>query len=409
MYTYLTLKNMMLHLVGWAMPTLLFFLLVGCNQTPTESSLTPNQEREECVAEYDPNRDYFPNKTELDYAEGFQVEYFNHYKVISVLNPWRNAEVTFQYVLVQCGTPIPDGFEAAQVVEVPVENVVSLSTTNLPHLEKLGMLDRLIAVGRPQVINTPAVREKIEQGEMPGVRKGSSLNFELVLSLDPDLVMTFGTGNPQFDTFPKLMELGIPTGIIAEYMESSPLGQAEWIKFTALFFNREGKAESVFTDIATRYEKRRKIAQNVSNRPTVLTGFNRSGNWSVSGGNSYVAQYLEDAGANYIWAENKSAGSVPLDFEAVYAKGRGADYWLHVSQDWESLEEIIAQDQRYAKFQAVQENQVYNNDARLNANGGNDFWESGMVNPDVVLADLIKILHPELLPEHELVYYRKLE
>ncbi len=387
----------------------LFFLLIGCNQTPTESSLTSNEEREECVAEYDPNRDYFPNKTELDYAEGFQVEYFNHYKVISVLNPWRNAEVTFQYVLVQCGTPIPDGFEEAQVVEVPVENVVSLSTTNLPHLEKLGMLDRLIAVGRPQIVNTPAVREKIEQGEMPGVRKGSSLNFELLLSLDPDLVMTFGTGNPQFDTFPKLMELGIPTGIIAEYMESSPLGQAEWIKFTALFFNREGKAESVFTDIATRYEKRRKIAQNVSNRPTVLTGFNRSGTWSVSGGNSYVAQYLEDAGANYLWAENKSAGSVPLDFEAVYAKGRGADYWLHVSQDWKSLEDIIAQDQRYAKFQAIQENQVYNNDARLNANGGNDFWESGMVNPDVVLADLIKILHPELLPEHELVYYRKLE
>ncbi|MFW6264017.1 MAG: ABC transporter substrate-binding protein [Cyanobacteriota bacterium] len=376
---------------------------------PTESSLPPNQEREECVANYDPNRDYFPNKTELDYAEGFQVEYFNHYKVISVLNPWRNAEVTFQYVLVQCGTPIPDGFEEAQVVEVPVENVVSLSTTNIPHLEKLGRLDRLIAVGRPEIVNTPAVREKIEQGEMPGVRKGSSLNFELLLSLDPDLVMTFGTGNQEFDTFPKLIELGIPTGIIAEYMESSPLGQAEWIKFTALFFNQEEKAESVFTDIATRYEKRRKIAQNVSNRPTVLTGFNRSGTWSVSGGNSYVAQYLADAGANYLWAENKSSGSVPLDFEAVYAKGRGADYWLHVSQDWETLEEIIAQDQRYAKFQAIQENQVYNNDARLNANGGNDFWESGMVNPDVILADLIKILHPELLPEHELVYYRQLE
>lgn len=376
---------------------------------PTESSLPPNQEREECVANYDPNRDYFPNKTELNYAEGFQVEYFNHYKVISVLNPWRNAEVTFQYVLVQCGTPIPDGFEEAQVVEVPVENVVSLSTTNIPHLEKLGRLDRLIAVGRPEIVNTPAVREKIEQGEMPGVRKGSSLNFELLLSLDPDLVMTFGTGNQEFDTFPKLIELGIPTGIIAEYMESSPLGQAEWIKFTALFFNQEEKAESVFTDIATRYEKRRKIAQNVSNRPTVLTGFNRSGTWSVSGGNSYVAQYLADAGANYLWAENKSSGSVPLDFEAVYAKGRGADYWLHVSQDWETLEEIIAQDQRYAKFQAIQENQVYNNDARLNANGGNDFWESGMVNPDVILADLIKILHPELLPEHELVYYRQLE
>ncbi|MFP4693529.1 MAG: ABC transporter substrate-binding protein [Halothece sp.] len=387
----------------------LFFLLIGCNQMPTESSLPPNQEREECVANYDPNRDYFPNKTELNYAEGFQVEYFNHYKVISVLNPWRNAEVTFQYVLVQCGTPIPDGFEEAQVVEVPVENVVSLSTTNIPHLEKLGRLDRLIAVGRPEIVNTPAVREKIEQGEMPGVRKGSSLNFELLLSLDPDLVMTFGTGNQEFDTFPKLIELGIPTGIIAEYMESSPLGQAEWIKFTALFFNQEEKAESVFTDIATRYEKRRKIAQNVSNRPTVLTGFNRSGTWSVSGGNSYVAQYLADAGANYLWAENKSSGSVPLDFEAVYAKGRGADYWLHVSQDWETLEEIIAQDQRYAKFQAIQENQVYNNDARLNANGGNDFWESGMVNPDVILADLIKILHPELLPEHELVYYRQLE
>ncbi len=387
----------------------LFFLLVGCMNPPTEPSARRNMDQQDCVANYDPEKDYFSEKVELDYARGFEVEYFDHYKVVSVVNPWQNAEVTFQYVLVQCGTPIPSGFEEAQVVQVPIQTVVSLSKTHLPYLEKLELLDRLIAVGRPQMVNTPAVREKIEQGEMPGVRKGSSLNFELLLSLDPDLVMTFGTGNPQFDTFPKLIELGIPTGIVAEYMESSPLGQAEWIKFTALFFNREGKAESVFTEIATRYEQMKQIAQNVSDRPTVFTGFNQSGTWYVPGGQSYVAQYLDDAGAEYLWGENESRGSLPLDFEAVYERAQTADYWLHVNQDWENLEDTTQQDQRYANFQALQQGQVYNNDARVNPAGGNDFWESGIVNPDVVLADLIKILHPERLPEHELVYYRELE
>jgi len=387
----------------------LFFLLVGCMNPPTEPSASSNMDQEDCVANYDPEKDYFSEKVELDYARGFEVEYFDHYKVVSVVNPWQNAEVTFQYVLVQCGTPIPSGFEEAQVVQVPIQTVVSLSKTHLPYLEKLELLDRLVAVGRPDIINTPAVREKIEQGEMPGVRKGSSLNFELLLSLDPDLVMTFGTGNPQFDTFPKLMELGIPTAIVAEYMESSPLGQTEWIKFTALFFNREGKAESVFAEIATRYEQMKQMAQNVSDPPTVLTGFNQSGTWYIPGSKSYVAQYLDDAGAKYLWADNESRGSLPLDFEAVYERAQTADYWLHVNQDWKNLEDATQQDQRYGNFQALQQGQVYNNDARLNAAGGNDFWESGIVNPDVVLADLIKILHPERLPEHELVYYRELE
>jgi iron complex transport system substrate-binding protein len=388
---------------------LLLVFLIGCSPNQTESPTAGNADREDCVADYDPNQDYFSEKIERDYARGFEVEYFNHYKVVSVVNPWKNAEVTFQYVLVQCGTPVPAGFEDAQIVEVPIQSVVALSTTHLPHLEKLGVLDALVGVSRPKQVNSSAVQSKIQQGEVVGVGSRSTLNWEALLELNPDLVMTFGTGNAEFDTFPKLMEFGIPTAIVAEYMETSPLAKAEWMKFTALFFNREAKAESIFADIAKRYEQKVAIAEKVSERPTVFTGFNQSGTWYVPGGESYVAQYLDDAGARYLWAENDARGSLPLDFEAVYERAKNADYWLHVSQDWESTEDVIAQDQRYANFQALQQEQVYNNDARVNAAGGNDYWESGIVNPDVVLADLIKILHPELLPEHELVYYRPLE
>lgn len=389
---------------------LLAVVMGGCNENlispPTADS---NLERPECVSNYDPNQNYFPDQIELEYADGFEVEYFNHYKVVSVLNPWRDAEVDFQYVLVQCGTPIPDGFEEAQVISIPPTRVVSLSTTNLPHLDQLDVLDRLVGVDRPELVNTPAVKEKVEAGEMPGVRRGSTLNFEELLNLNPDLVMTFGTGDPEFDNFSKLMELDIPTAILAEYMESSPLGRAEWMKFTALFFNQEEKAESIFEGIAERYQEMVTVAEKVSESPTVITGFNRGGTWSVSGGESYVAQYLADAGANYLWQDINSAGSVPLDFEAVYARGKDADYWLHGNQDWEDLESAIAQDSRYSSFQAVQNNQVYNNDAQVNAAGGNDFWESGLINPDLILADLIKIFHPNRLPDHELVYYRRLE
>ncbi|MCC9075400.1 ABC transporter substrate-binding protein [Litorilinea aerophila] len=371
---------------------------------PVEANLTDG-----CVEEYDPAVDYFPEKIELTYATGFTVEYANHYKVVTVLTPWQGAEQSFQYVLVQCGTPAPEGYDPSQIIEVPVGRLITLSTTVLPHLEALGVLDSLVAVEEFDYVNTPAVRERIDAGTVQEIGASAEINTERVLELEPDLVLTFAYGDPRYDTHPKLLEAGLKVGLIADYMETSPLGRAEWLKYVALFFNREAQATTHFQEIAERYQAIADKVAQVEERPTVFTGINRGDSWRVSGGKSYFARFLADAGADYLWADTDATGSIPLDFEAVYARAADADYWLPNAGRWQTLEDVRNEDPRYADFAAFQNGRIYDNNARVNQWGGNDYWEGGVANPDIILADLVKIFHPELLPDHELTFFRQVE
>lgn len=363
---------------------------------------------EGCVTDYDPEIDYFPEKVSLSDSVGWTIEYFNNYKVITVLNPWRDADVQFRYVLVQCGTPPPDDVGDALVIEVPVKSVVAMSTTQLPHLSELGLLDKLVGVDSFLYINNPDVRKKIDAGELVEIGGGGQVNVEQALDLQPDLIMTYGVGNPEFDAHPKLLEAGLKVVLNSEYMETSPLGRAEWIKFTAAFFNREAKATEVYDTIARRYKEMAAKARNVPNKPTVFTGTPFRGTWFMPGGRSYVAQLLADAGATYLWADDTSTGSQPLSFEQVFERARDAEFWLNPGT-WKSLADGKAEDERFTQFAAFQKGNVFNNNKRLNENGGNDYWESGVTNPHLVLADLIRIFHPDLLPDHELYFYQKLE
>lgn len=359
-----------------------------------------------CAETYDPDVDYFPEKMSLRYAEGWTIEYFNNYKVINVLNPWRDADVTFQYVLVQCGTPAPDGFDDAQVIEVPIDTIVTMSTTYLPHLADLQLLDRLVGVSDGPFVSNPTVRDMLANGTVAEVGRGAEVNLERILELDPAVVMDYGSGDAQNDTYPILQQAGLNVALNAEYMETSPLGRAEWIKFTAALFNHEAAAESIFADMAGAYEALAAAASVVAERPTVFTNAPFQGTWYMPGGSSFVARLLADAGADYLWADDDSTGSLPLSFEVVYDRVVDADFWINTST-WTSIDEALAEDERFADFAALQNRQMYNNNARVNENGGNAYWESGVTNPHLILADLIKILHPEVLPDHELYYYRQ--
>ncbi|GAB1538867.1 ABC transporter substrate-binding protein [Scytonema sp. NUACC21] len=361
-----------------------------------------------CIETYNPEIDYFPEKVSVNYAKGFIVEYHKNYKIVTVKNPWRNADTTFQYVLVQCGTPVPKGFRESQIIQVPINTIVSLSTTHLPHLDMLGVVDKLLGVSDAERINTDRIAQEIKEGKVAKLGNSTNVNLEKILELNPDLVTTYGSGNSTIDSYPKLLELGLKVAINAEYMESSPLGQAEWLKFTSLFFNREAKAEKLFGEIAQQYEAISTQAKAVKKRPTVFVGFNFKGTWYMPGGKSYVAQYLADAGANYLWKDNELSGTIPLSFEKVFERAANADYWLNGSQSWKTKKDLLAEDSRYADFKAVKNGQIYNNNARLNSSDGNDYWESGISNPHVVLSDLIQILHPEVLSDRTLKYYRKL-
>jgi iron complex transport system substrate-binding protein len=363
---------------------------------------------EGCVTDFDPAIDYFPEKVTLTHSEGWTIEYFNNYKVITVLNPWRDADQQFRYVLVQCGTPPPTDVGDAQVIEVPVDTIVAMSTTQLPHLSALGLVDRLVGLANFKYVNTPAVVERIEAGELVEIGSGAEVNVEQAIDLQPGLIMTYAVGNPQSDSHPKLLEAGLKVVLNSEYMETSPLGRTEWIKFTGAFFNREAAATAAYDEIVTRYNEIAALAQGVAERPTVFTGAPFQGTWYMPGGNSYVARLLADAGAAYLWADDDSTGSQQLSFEAVFEKAQNADFWLNTSS-WTSLADALAADERFAEFAAFKSGKVFNNNARLNPYGGNDYWETGVTNPDIVLADLIKIFHPELLPDHELVYYQQLQ
>ncbi len=415
--------------VGYAWLAGLLVLLAACGGTaapaadeaPTDTTTAATTTSQEdtasapnanltdgCVETYDPDVDYFPDKTNLEYAEGWQIEYFDNYKVVTVLTPWQDADVRFQYVLVQCGTPAPEGFEDALQIEVPVQSIVTMSTTHLPHLVDLDVLDRLVGMDSFFYTTQPEVRDMIEAGELAEVGSAAEMNVERVLELGPDVVMTSAVGNPQTDAHPRLLEAGLDVVINAEYLETSPLGQAEWVKFTATLFNQEAAANALFGDIATQYNDLAASVASIEDRPTVLINAPFQGTWYVPGGESQAAQFLEDAGADYLWSDDTTTGSIQLDVEAVFERAAEADYWLNTGT-WTSLSEAQAVDERFAEFDAFQRGSVFNNNARTNEYGGNAYWETGVTHPHQILADLIAILHSDVLPEHELVYYQQLQ
>ena len=371
----------------------------------------PAASRADCADAYDPAKDYFPHKAGLQYAESFAIEYFGSYKLVTVRTPWPGADEAVRYLLVQCGTPAPQGYDGVQRVTVPVRRLATLSTTQLPHLELLGALETLVAVGDMGMVSSPGVRRRFEAGEIAEIGYGPGVDLERVLELEAGLVMTSASARSRNNAHPVLRQAGIAAAINAEYTEPSLLGRSEWLKFTAAFLNAEALAEERFAAIAARYHRYAALVRDVPSerRPTVFGGSLWRDAWHVAGGRSYAAQLIAAAGGAYLWAEDDSRGSLPLDFEAVYERAQAADFWLTMRNEWRSLAGVQAADERYAAFAAFAGGRVYNANARLTARGGNDYWERGLVEPHVVLADLIRILHPERLPEHELQYYRKLD
>ncbi len=352
--------------------------------------------------------DYFPEKASLQYTEGFSIEYHNYYKVITVKTPWPGATESMQYALVQCGAPVPEGFLDEQIIQVPVKSIVTMSTTYLPFLDELGLLDKLVGLDDATYVSNPTVLKMAEEGKLTMIGYGSGVNVEKALELKPDLIMTYGSGAPEYDAHPVLIQAGLKVAVNAEWLDTSPLGRAEWGKFIAAFFNKEADAETLFTEKAARYNELKALTANLTEKPTVFTASAYQGTWNVPGGKSFAAAFLTDAGAAYLWSDDASTGSLPLAFEAVFEKAKDADYWLNVGF-FGSLDDLKAADARYADFAAFQNGRVWNNDAKTTPNGGNDYYESAVAHPEIVLADLIKIFHPDLLPNHQLVYYRQLK
>lgn len=359
-----------------------------------------------CVTDFDAETDYFPNKVSAEYATGFVVEYFNNYKIVTITTPFPEATDPVSYVLVQCGTPAPEGVDAP-MFEVPVQSMISMSTSYLPALEKLDVVQALVGVDSADFAYSELIRSRVDAGEVAAVGGGSTVNVELVVELEPDLVMTSSSGFAEIDAEPKLTEVGVPVALNADFLADTPLARAEWVKYISLFFNKEAEATAVFDEVAVEYEALAALADTAVSSPTVFTDTPYEGTWYMAGGGSFTAQLIADAGGSYIYADDTSTASLFLDFETVFNDAATADFWLNVGL-YGSRDDLLATDERFGDFAAFENGNVYNYDARVSENGGLDYFESGVANPQLVLADLIAIFHPELLPNHVFYYYRQL-
>ena len=366
-----------------------------------------------CVGEFSEDIDYFPQKAEIVDAVRFSVQYFNHYKVLSVSDAFDGAP-EFSYVLVQCGAPLPpaEDFPAgAQFIDVPAGNLITLSTTQLPALSQLDLLDHLIGVDSGFYISAPEVTDMIAAGDVAEVGFGTEINIERVLELEPDLVFSYGY-NPATDAHPVLLEAGVFTAMDASWRELSPLGRAEWLKFSALFYNQEARANEIYADIAADYEALKTLAADLSEaeRPKVLINafLGYADAWFIPGDDTYVGQLIDDAGGELLLAEEGSATSAGMSFEAVYESGLDADIWLVETFGVYAGADLLALDSRFGDFTAYQLGNIWNNNRDENANGGNNYYESGVANPHLVLADLLAIFHPDLLPGHDFAFYHRL-
>ncbi|MDR1199654.1 MAG: ABC transporter substrate-binding protein [Prevotellaceae bacterium] len=339
------------------------------------------------------------------FSERFIIENDGDDKRLTVYNPWQGSrDVKFTYTLTSGNN------DGVHTVKIPVERVICLSSTHVAFIDFINKTDRIAGVSGTGYISNENVQRQIERNQTVDVGYENYLSYEVIASLKPDVVFAYGVDGELGNTEAKLNEMGIKLVYIGEYLEKTPLAKAEWAVAVAAFFNEEEKAIEKFKNIEYEYNWLKELAENVADRPKVLVNAPYRDVWYLPSTASVTINLLNDAGGKYIFeAETKNASKTnPTSIEYVYAKALDADVWINLNSET-SLQQLQSLDGRLADISAFKSRSVYNNSKRLNHQGGNDFWESGVVNPQIILKDLIKIFHPDLLPEHQLFYYKKLE
>ncbi len=346
----------------------------------------------------------------VNYAERFSLLVTDSCTIVTISNPWQGAEgISQKYYLVkkENGTTIKT--DASGIIYVPVKKIVCMSTTHLAMISALNEIGSVSAVSGKDYVYDPKISERIKAGIVKDVGYETGLNSELILETDPDLVMMYGIGSESAGYTGKIEELGIKVMFDADYLENHPLGKAEWIKLFGALYCREEMADSIFLSVAISYnEIKDEVNRSSEKRPEVLLGLPYKDTWYISPGNSYISRLIRDAGGDYLWKETESPVSMPLGIEDVFIKSLKADFWLNTG-NVTSKEEITSMDPRLGMLPCLKKGNLYNNNRRINPTGGNDYWESGTIYPDLLLKDIASILHPGLFPGHELYYYRKIE
>ena len=368
---------------------ILSILLFGCNKKAEDSQLlTPNPSL----------------LTNLDYANNFNIEHSEKYTTLSIFSPWDNAGVLYTYYLVKNDTiKTPnDGVK----IKVPLQNIAVNSCSHVAYIDALGLATKIIASTDPGYVYNENFRNLLEAGKIENLGGSYDMNFEKILKVSPEVLMV--TGFKGVDNMAiRAQEAGIPVVYNYEWVEKTVLGRAEWIKFFGELFDCREKADSIFNEIKTEYLRCAELASSATNKPKVLSGNPYKGTWYIPGGQTFMAEFYRNSGMDYYYKDNKDNFSLALSLETVMGNFLSSDIWVGV--DAKTYEALASQDERLMLFKPTKNKKVYHYLNRTTTTGGNDFWESAMLRPDILLKDFIRIAHPEQLPDWQLYYLGAVE
>jgi iron complex transport system substrate-binding protein len=368
----------------------LIFFIIGCKKK--ESNLVVQQSS---------------SIKSIRYATGFSIIKYDGFSVIKVSNPWPKANKKYTYVLKEKNGKVPDSLSGNVIINVPIKSIIVTSTTHIPSLEMLGVEKTLVGFPHLDYISSSKIRARIDEKKIKELGHNQDLNSEIIIDLQPDVIVGYGidNNNPGLENLEKS---GLKVILNGDWNEQTPLGKAEWIKFFGAFYGLEYKANSLFNSIESEYNKTVSIAKKASTKPTVLSGDMFEGVWYMPQGNSWGSQILKQAHSNYLWSDSKGTGSLFLSFETVFEKAQKADFWF-TSGQFSSLQSMADSNKHYNQFKAFQNKKVFSFIKKKGTTGGVLFYELAPNRPDIVLKDILKIVHPELLPDYQLYFFEQLK
>ena len=346
-------------------------------------------------------------KNEVKYAKGFSIENYKNYTVVTVKNPWPNATKSYKYICKKKNAIIPDSLQKYVSIAVPIKKIVVTSTTHIPSLEMLDEEKSLVGFPHLDYISSDKIRKQIDKNKVVELGTNQSLNTELLINLQPDVIIGYGLDNNN-PTLDNLQKSGLKVLLNGDWNESTPLGKAEWLRFFGVLFDNQKKATELFYKIENEYLKTVEIAKRATQTPTVLAGDIFEGKWYLPSGTSWGSLLIKEANAHYLWADTKGTGSLSLSFETVFEKANNADLWI-TSGQFSSLKQMTDANVHYSQFKAFKKGEVYSFNAKKGKTGGSLYYELAPNRPDIVIKDLVKILHPELLINYKPYFFEKLK
>lgn len=344
------------------------------------------------------------SKTLIKYAKGFDIQVYKGYTKLIIKSPYPDATQYQEFILI---SDKKMDFNGDYKIYVPVKKLVATSTTHIPMIEILDEANSLIGFPTTNYISSKKTIERVKQGKVKDLGNEQDFNTEVLISLQPEVMIAFSMGKSS-KLYENIEKNGIPVIYNGDWLEDSPLGRAEWIKFFGALYDKNEEADSIFRAIEFEYLKAKKIALQAEKKPTIMSGVLYKDKWNLPAGESFTAQLYKDANADYLWKASEGQGSLVLSFETVFEKAEKAEYWIG-SGYYTSMEEVAAANAHYQQFETFKTKEIYSFSKRRSENGGVEYFEFGPLQPDIVLKDLIKVVHPELLPGYEPYFLQKLD